>query len=323
MANSKSLNGFLELKLDGERSIASDIPDNLCRGIYAYEFTDSTWYVGKASDVRKRHAQHLHEYRHETPPLIMSRMLWLPLPGSSDDKLDRVETEAITAFERIGYNLRNLMKTGRPGGTGDMSIEAAGSFGVEVPWERTRRQRAAGTSRASNPKNRTRSMKARFKKLSSTPWWPKLLSLLSTYAHETIPAPDALGCLLWTATAMTKRRGETVLCCLSVGNIETLVVFEDGPEPLGFLNLKGSVSRPHMLNGAWFREADYRSAEDVTTAHFDSLDVLASLLTDPSVLDACYRLNAEMIRKGSCMYTRFSNAFLVDAILEGISVVAN
>lgn len=114
---------------------------------------------------------------------------------------------------------------------------------------------------------------------------------------------------------MTKRRGETVLRCLSVGNVETLTIFEDGSELWGFLNMKGLAGDSRYHDGAWIGSGGYRSVDDVVTAHFDTLGCLASLIADPVVLDACYRLNAEMLRKGSCMYTRFSNAFLVDAIL--------
>ena len=55
---------FKMLEIDGKASIATDLCDGDVRGIYAYEFTDGTWYVGKSTDVRTRHVQHMHEYRH-------------------------------------------------------------------------------------------------------------------------------------------------------------------------------------------------------------------------------------------------------------------
>lgn len=45
-------------------------------GVYAYEFTDGMWYIGKSVDVCTRHVQHMHEYRHEDPPRVPKRMLW-------------------------------------------------------------------------------------------------------------------------------------------------------------------------------------------------------------------------------------------------------
>ena len=316
--------GFRELRLDGGRSIARDLPDGGCRGIDAYELSDGTWYVGKSVDVRERHQQHLHEWRHEEPSVEPVRMLFCEV-GGGDDELDDAETRAIAAFERDGYDLRNLMKTGRPGGAGDYAVEVSGGFGVEIPWERGRRPRAASASCCAGAGNLTENMRLRYERLASTPSWPRLVGLLAAYVRETVPAPDALGCSLWSATAMTRRslRGggsATVLCCLSVGNVETLTVFDGEPGPEGFLNMKwrDGLVRALSSGGAWLRRASYRSAEGVVSADFVSLDELGELLADPVALDACYRLNAEMLRRGSCMYAHRSNAFLTDAILKRV-----
>lgn len=88
-----------------------------------------------------------------------------------------------------------------------------------------------------------------------------------------------------------------------------------GPE--GFLNMKGPVGRVRACRrrDVWLRDGEYRSAGDVVAAEFGSLPGLGALLAYGAVLDACYRLNAERLRRGSCMYARNSNAFLVDANL--------
>lgn len=154
---------FRELRLDGGRSIACDLPDDGCRGIYAYELSDGTWYVGKSVDVRARHQQHLHEWRHANPPIEPVRMLFSEVRGS-DYELDEAETRAIAAFERKGLSLRNLMKTGRPGGAGNLRIEVVGGFGVEVPWERSKRPRASSVSCGAGPQNHAKNMLGRYKK---------------------------------------------------------------------------------------------------------------------------------------------------------------
>lgn len=61
---------FKPLEIDGRESISTDLTDEQAFGIYAYEFTDGMWYVGKSIDVRKRHVQHMHDYRHEEPPRV-------------------------------------------------------------------------------------------------------------------------------------------------------------------------------------------------------------------------------------------------------------
>ena len=214
------------------------------------------------------------------------------------------------------------MKTAQPGGAGDLVVKVEGGFGVEIPWDRERRRRATFAACGAGPDNRTDGMRSRYERLAGSPWWPELLGHLAAYVSETIPAPDVLGCSLWTATAMTRRacRGggsSTVLCCISVGNVETLVLFDGAGGPAGFLNMRLPARLPAACRrgDAWLRGASYRSAYRVGSAEYASLAVLAALLSDRSVLDACYRLNAEMLRRGSCMYARNSNAFLIDAIL--------
>lgn len=158
------------------------------------------------------------------------------------------------------------------------------------------------------------------------PWWGRALDLLAAYVDETIPAPDALACKLWSATAYGSarrdERGRRVqsLCCLSVGNVETLTLFADEDDPYGFLNMKGPVCRTGTFarSDVWASRASYRSSRDAVSAGFDTLNGLEALLADCVVLDCCYALNAEMLRRGSCMYARNSNAFLVDAILTQI-----
>ena len=133
---------FLALKLDGERSIAADLPDGRCCGVYAYEFDDGTWYVGKSLDVRSRHAQHLHGWRHEEPPRRAVRMLFAELPADDPGLLDRAETRAIHAFVDAGCDLTNVMKTSSPRGARAAYISVGGTFGVEVPWSRAERESA-------------------------------------------------------------------------------------------------------------------------------------------------------------------------------------
>lgn len=82
--------------------------------------------MGKAKDVRRRHAQHVAEWRREDPPLVPVRVLFCEV-GGDDRELDDAETRAIAAFERDGRDLRNLMKTGRPGGAGDLVVRVEGA----------------------------------------------------------------------------------------------------------------------------------------------------------------------------------------------------
>lgn len=325
MPNSRHRFIFRELQLDGERSIAKDLSSESARGIYAYEFTDGTWYVGKSGDVRTRHQQHLHDWRHKASRPIPKRILFARIDGD-DLELDNVETEAIAAFEKKGYSLRNIMKTGTPGGPDTLEVEVRGGFGVSIPWDRDARPRAALPVCNSASENRTPRLKARFKKLASSPYWSDLPPLLARYVSETVPAPDKTACSLWSATCMGTRHTRSgasipLICCLSFGNIEGLTITEDEYGLGGFMNMKSkkmAANVPFQSDGIWISPMNYRSANNVSAATFDSLQELQAILNNRTMLDGAYRLNAEMMRRGSCMYARRSNAYLTNAILAEI-----
>lgn len=235
---------FRELRLDGPRSIAHDLPENRRRGIYAYEFVDETWYVGKASDVTERHAQHLAEYRHMDPPVVPIRMLFAAVPGVSDAELDRLETQAIHWFAGHGCNLTNKAKTSFPRGTGTAIVEIDGAFGVEIPWERSRRP-LPETDRAHArdlDAFKGESQKERFARLLEHQGAGDLIGLLSKLVAEAIPSPAATAGALWTVTALPRRSnapGGRALAVVSVGDIELLVAFPKGGGGFyGFLNVK-------------------------------------------------------------------------------------
>lgn len=72
---------FKSLEIDCRESISTDLTDGQAFGIYAYEFIDGARYVGKSTNVRKRHIDHMHEYRHEKPPRKPKYMLWAQVDG--------------------------------------------------------------------------------------------------------------------------------------------------------------------------------------------------------------------------------------------------
>ena len=70
---------FRSLEIDGRASISGDLTNEHAAGIYAYEFTDGMWYVGKSTNVRTRHTKHMQEYRHEDPPRIPRQRVAAPI----------------------------------------------------------------------------------------------------------------------------------------------------------------------------------------------------------------------------------------------------
>lgn len=301
---------FRSLEIDGRESISTDISDAESFGIYAYEFTDGTWYVGKSKDVRRRHVSHMHEYRHMSPPLIPKTMLWASCKGSGYD-LDIAEAEAIAWFEEQGYSLRNVLKTGRPRGRLDVEIDLGDGWGVMIPWERSRRPASKGVYSASCP---DAGMESKYLELKSHSGYDEILGSLRRYVQETIPAPADTAEKLWVATAMPHTGNRPRIICISCQNAETLVILEEDERIHGFLNLKRSEKG--RLPPFWKRKRNrYGTLRDCYSVWFKDIDEFQKMLDDEVILDCCYRVNAELMRRGGTMYRRYSNPYLMMDIL--------
>lgn len=55
---------FRRIDVSVRSALSAELAPGERKGIYLYEFTDGTAYVGKSVDMVARHAQHLHEYKH-------------------------------------------------------------------------------------------------------------------------------------------------------------------------------------------------------------------------------------------------------------------
>lgn len=315
---------FRCFEVHGRPSIAADISEGHRRGIYIYRFADGRYYAGKSEDVVERYVQHRHEYRHAEDCPVVEAMWFSEVPGEDGTELDGDETAVITALEARGLDLVNLMKTKTPGGVGDMEIGEAPFAGLRLPWNRSQRSRIGSVpadTEAFAPYE-SEGKKKRFDRLASKYYWPNLLPLLQRYVEESITAPDRTAGVLWTATAfpaVSKAKVPRILC-LSSGNVKTLVLFEKRGIPCGFMNVREDKTRGAVLSqeitSSDVVRVDYGTARDIRRLYFDDLRQLSELLDDVGVLDCAYRLNVEMMRKGPTMYRRFSNPWLMCALLK-------
>lgn len=306
---------FKSLSLDGNRSISTDLSKDDAFGIYAYEFSDGTWYVGKSIDVRHRHVEHMHEYRHMNPPLLPVRMYWSIIRGT-EQELDYAETNAIAGFEAKGYQLRNVMKAGRPRGDVEVIVDTGVGWGTPIPWER---ENLPSSVREFTFEPDDGKLK-RFQRLSRMDCYPELIALLRYYVASTIPAPADTAATLWVVTALPSTSKGARLCTVSCQNAETLVILKadaDCEEPHGFVNVKKPEGGRLPL---WLKRErnEYGTLPKAHSLWFDSLEEAGRLLARRTALDACYRANAELMRRGASMYRRYNNPYLTQAILEGI-----
>lgn len=233
---------FRSLNVSGRASIAGDIPEGHRRGIYIYRFDDGRWYAGKSENVVMRYVQHRHEYRHAEIPLEVDVMWFAEVSSNDAKKLDDAETKVIASLEKRGFDLVNQMKTKTPGGTNDVITEQAPYFGVSLPWNRLKGTKRSNELLNVGPLSQYESAEKhhRYEQLVSKAYWLELLSALRRYAEETIPALAETAGTLWVATALpsVSRSKLQRMLCVSCGNVETLVIFEENGIPYGFMNVR-------------------------------------------------------------------------------------
>lgn len=76
---------------------------------------------------------------------------------------------------------------------------------------------------------------------------------------------------------------------------------------------------PALSRFRFCRVHGYNAADDVASVDFRSLDELERLLESEPLLDACYRLNVELMRKGNVLQARYANAPFMDDVLAAIA----
>ncbi|MDO4289619.1 MAG: GIY-YIG nuclease family protein [Eggerthellaceae bacterium] len=309
---------FRRIDVSARSALSAELAPEYRKGIYLYEFSDGTSYVGKSVNMVERHAQHVHEYKHRSDFVGVSILAayFAPVPAeASDGELDELETLAIRRAERDGRNLRNVMKTSRPGGDAKLLLDLDGAGMRLLPWDRA--ERTAGLPPAPLPEA-TASQAARFEKLKTLSEYPEVVGALATYASETLQEAANTAGLYWVASAYPARK-RTPAVCVTCGLLETLVVFADEGSPYGYLNLKrpeGSLGVLGVL--PWhLARYDYKAASNVLTYEFKNLRELGRLLSSRRILDWSYRLNIECFRSAKSPAASHGNPLLMKAMLDG------
>lgn len=165
------------------------------------------------------------------------------------------------------------------------------------------------------------------RKLEQDPDLEAIAEVLHTYLENCVPAPRRTEFQSWSVSsgAFNGRR----IFCVSVGKMEVFVL---GDNLGGFIVGRESVlfdpvyrqprrrwfSRGRELQMDVYR-ADYEDAGgDCVSIDFDDLDHLRQLLDEPCVRAAAARLNLDIMRKHSCVYTQYHCPQLVERAYPGI-----
>lgn len=306
---------FRCIDVSARSALSAELAPGERKGIYRYEFTDGTWYVGKSVDMVERYAQHLHEYRHrpDFEGVGIAAAYFASVDAAcSDEELDRLETAAIADAEAEGRDLRNLLKVGRPGGNTGLLLDMDGHGMRSLPWDRAERTSALPAAELGEP---TASQRERFKKLCRLPEGKALLDVLALYAETALQEPANTAGLYWTATTYPARK-RTPAACVTCGTLETLAVFADGGTPYGYVNVKrpdGDGGLPPVTPWRLY-DYGYKAAGGVRTCEFSSIDELRRLLARPRFADWAYRLTIECFRRCKNPMAAKGNPLLMEAM---------
>ncbi len=315
---------FRRIDVSVRSALSAELAPGERKGIYLYEFTDGTAYVGKSVDMVARHAQHLHEYKHR-PDFdgvdIAAAYFASVGDNCSDAELDELETRAIAAAEAEGRDLRNLLKVGRPGGSAGLLLDVRGHGMRRLPWERSQRTCDLPIADLGEP---SASQSERFERLLRLPDGDAVLGALGLYADAAMQEPANTAGLYWTATALPARRRVPAVC-VTCGTLETLVVFADGDAPYGYVNIKRPEGDKGLPPAAPWRLHDYgyKAASGVRTCEFSSIDELCNLLVRPRFADWAYRLNIERFRRCKNPMAASGNPLLMREMLAKSSQKEN
>ena len=308
---------FRRIDVSARSALSVELAPGERKGIYRYEFTDGTTYVGKSVDMVERYAQHLHEYRHR-PDFAGVEVAAAYFASVDEDcgdaELDELETSAIAAAEAEGCDLRNLLKVGRPGGSSGLLLDMDGREMRSLPWDRADRTSVLPAAELGEP---TASQRERFEGLCRLPEGEALLDVLALYAGTALQEPANTAGLYWTATAYPSRK-RTPAVCVTCGTLETLVIFADGDAPYGYVNVKrpdGDKGLPPVT--PWrLRDYGYKAASGVRTCEFTGIDELSRLLSRPRFADWAYRLAIECFRRCKNPMAAKGNPLLMKAMTE-------
>ena len=310
---------FKRIDVASRSAISAELSPDCRKGIYFYIFNDGTSYVGKSVDMVRRHADHLHEYKHRLDfnGLEIEKAYFMTIDENADDKeLDDLETAVIQQAEHDGYNLRNLQKTNLPAGKTNYILDFNEREMRLLPWKREERTSRLPSATLQKPTN---NQVKRFEKLKQLENSDYLFKLTTKYVHETMTEPANTVGIYWSATVYPSRKnGPSPALRITCGTLETLSVWHDEVGYFGFVNIKQPEDDSNPLPRPFESLANhkYAATQNVITTYFVCLAELDEMLNDEHFLDWCYRLNIEMFRHCKNPQAKFTNPLLVNEILK-------
>jgi len=290
------------------------------RGIYLLGFSDGLYYVGQATDVVKRFAQH--RRRHDD-------IVWFSFQKCRKNQLDETEKRIIHQAEQKGLRLINKVHVTHVVGETDFDHLVLPEEQQKFLTDPDGFNLADSSSRIDLPQSHRDRFSKKLKRFDKHLHADRVAGVFGRYIHGCIPAYRRTEHAFWSLSCMpsTNASHHPRLACLNINTMEVFVVGrekEDGNLHWGFVNVSfDELERqyPDEIDffrahpGIWCSESGYRAAgSDQLTIHAYSLPVVEALIADPRIRQAAAALNLRLMRKGPTVYSKFHCIDLVDRI---------
>lgn len=316
------------MQLVGQQSIAGLLLEDVGRsGVYLLGFAGGTFYIGLATDVVRRFAQHRRAHG--------DRVLAFAFLPTHRSDLTVVERDLIRRAERAGIPLEQTQWKSEIYGK-----RALDDLFSEADFQRW--QRDPSSSFADVPwvapqvdVGRVRRDTRRFLGLLSHPQGECVLRLLSRFTRACLPGARRTVHDFWSISCLPNTNAATWprLACLSAHVMEVLVLGTRKGTPgslWGFLvcarttleAAHGSMSDAcYTLRADAVERATYRSAgHDQCVIRFSANDQAHALLDQESVRAAAGLLLYRVMRKGFTPYANRHNTVLAEHLLASTSL---
>jgi predicted GIY-YIG superfamily endonuclease len=297
--------------------------DQRC-GIYILHFENGEYYVGLATDVVNRHAQHRQNH---------SDIEYISFKQVENSNLIEVEKQTVYELEKLKKSLRNISLVSIINGDSDIDL-------IVAPEEQTKWKNyelgieSLTTPRFNYPELRKR-YSSRFNKFKGSKYYKEIVEVLQKYILNCTPFPRRTEYSFWNCSCLPSGSRE-VFSRVTIFWQEVLTLYEE--EFVEIKNEKEEIVKDlavtiHVCKSKLFKiynktdlKAKYPTLE--FTDHFYApggqdqqnlvmhvFDFLDSL-EDKKILDSIKEFNLRLMRKGACISNRYHCFALADQALD-------
>jgi hypothetical protein len=324
----KELGFEISFYAKGMHSIAGHFTQNNRCGIYILHFENGEYYVGLATDVVNRYAQHRQNH------LDIEFVSFKEVPKS---KLPDIEKETVYKLENLKKPLRNINIVSIIIGDTDLDLvvskeEQEKWINYKLPFE------SLMTDRFEYPELRKKYTK-KFNKLKSNPFFESCCEILQNYIYYTTPYPRKTEYAFWSCSCLPAT--DNALIRVNIYWQETLNIFEEeftydenGIEKSGKglavsiwlskIKLFENFTESEILEkyktltiGNRVYESGGQDQQQIIISEIEFLD----FLYDRPISNAIKDFNLRLMRKGGCTFSRYHCFDLADEAVRTDNII--